>query len=61
MNKITIILALFLTINGFFSLFNYIMPATSGEKVLSLQLWINAILLLATFLPSTVAPFLYSI
>jgi len=52
------ILALFLTINGFFSLTSFLFPSMPSDKILSIQLWINALLLFSVFLPGTVAPFL---
>tara|TARA_B100000927_G_C16143409_1_gene340346 strand:+ start:295 stop:480 length:186 start_codon:yes stop_codon:yes gene_type:complete len=58
MNKYLMILALFLTVNGFFSLTAFLFPTLPADKILSIQLWINALLILALFLPTTVAPFL---
>ena len=58
MNKYLMILALFLTINGFFSLTSFLFPSIPSDKILSIQLWINALLLFSVFLPGTVAPFL---
>ena len=58
MNKNILILALFFTINGFFSLTSFLFPAMPADKILSIQLWINALLLFSTFLPNTVASFL---
>ena len=58
MNKYLWILALFLVINGFFSLTAFLFPTIPADKVLSIQLWINALLLFSTFLPNTVATFL---
>lgn len=58
MNKYLMILALFLTINGFFSLLTFLFPTLPGDKVLPIQLWINALLIFAAFLPGTVAAFL---
>jgi len=52
------ILALFLTINGFFSLLTFLFPTLPGDKVLPIQLWINALLIFAAILPGTVAAFL---
>ena len=39
------ILALFLTINGFFSLLSFLFPTMPADKILPIQLWINALLL----------------
>ncbi len=58
MNKYLWILAFFLVINGFFQLTTYLFPTLPGDKVLSIQLWVNALLIFATFLPNTVATFL---
>jgi len=52
------ILALFLTINGFFSLLSFLFPTMPADKILPIQLWINALLLFSLFLQGTVAPFL---
>ena len=49
MNKYLWILALFLVINGFFQLTTFLFPTLPGDKVLSIQLWINALLIFATF------------
>lgn len=58
MNKYIAIFALFLTINGFFSLSSFVFPSMPVDKILPVQLWINALLLFGLFLPTTVAPFL---
>jgi len=58
MNKNILILALFFTINGFFSLTSFLFPTLPGDKVLSIQLWINALLIFSFLLPGEVAPFL---
>jgi len=58
MNKYIAIFALFLTINGFFSLSSFVFPSMPVDKILPVQLWINALLLFGLFLPATVAPFL---
>ena len=58
MNKYLMILALFLAINGFSSLTSFLFPSIPADKILSIQLWINALLIFALFLPSNVAPFL---
>ena len=58
MNKYLWLLALFLVINGFFQLTTFLFPGIPGDKVLSIQLWINALLLFAAFLPNSVAAFL---
>jgi|TARA_X000000368_G_C22765806_1_gene594891 hypothetical protein len=61
MNKNILILALFFTINGFFSLTSFLFPAMPADKILSIQLWINALLIFSFLLPGTVAPFLQRI
>ena len=61
MNKYLMILALFLAINGFCSLISFLFPTMPADKILSIQLWINALLIFALFLPGTVAPFLSNI
>ena len=61
MNKYLWILALFLVINGFFQLTTFLFPTIPADKVLSIQLWINALLLFAAFLPNSVAAFLPSL
>ena len=61
MNKYLWILALFLVINRFFQLTTFLFPTLPADKVLSIQLWINALLIFSTFLPNTVASFLPSI
>ena len=58
MNKYLMILALFITFNGFFSLLTFLFQTLPGDKVLPIQLWINALLIFAAFLPGTVAAFL---
>ena len=58
MNRYLMILALFITINGFFSLTGFLFPAMPMDKVLPVQLWINALLIFALILPGTVASFL---
>ena len=55
MNKYLMILALFLTINGFFSLLTFLFPTLPGDKVLPIQLWFNGILLFSLLLPTSVA------
>ena len=61
MNKYIMILALFLAINGFFSITSFLFPSMPADKILPVQLWINALLLFALFLPNTVAPFLINL
>lgn len=58
MNKYLMILALFLTINGFFSLLSFLFPTMPADKILPIQLWINALLLFSLFLQGSVASFL---
>lgn len=60
MNKFIIIILAFFAINGFFSLLSFLFPAMPMDKILPIQLWINALLLFALILPGTVATFLYS-
>jgi len=55
------ILALFLAINGFFSIGSFLFPSMPADKILPVQLWVNALLLFGLFLPTTVAPFLISL
>jgi hypothetical protein len=55
------ILALFLAINGFFSLTSFLFPTMKLDKIMPIQLWINALLLFSLFLQSSVAPFLPNI
>lgn len=61
MNKYMMILALFLAINGFFSIGSFLFPSMPADKILPVQLWINALLLFGLFLPSNVAPFLMAL
>ena len=58
MNKYLWILALFLVINGFFQLTTFLFPTMPADKVLPIQLWINALLLFSLFLQGSVASFL---
>ena len=61
MNKFIIVVLAFFAINGFFSLISFLFPTLPMDKILPIQLWINALLLFALMLPGTVATFLYSI
>lgn len=60
MNKFIIFILAFLAINGFFSLLSFLFPTLPIDKILPIQLWINALLLFMLILPGTVASFLYS-
>jgi hypothetical protein len=61
MNKYIVILALFLAINGFFSLTSFLFPTMKLDKIMPIQLWINALLIFSLFLQNSVAPFLPNI
>ena len=58
MNKFLIILLAFLFINGLFTLVSFLFPTMVMDKILPIQLWINAILIFAAILPGNVATFL---
>ena len=58
MNKFLIILLAFLFINGLFTLVSFLFPTMGMDKILPIQLWINAILIFAAILPDNVATFL---
>jgi len=60
MNKFIIFILAFFAINGFFSLISFLFPTMPIDKILPIQLWINALLLFMLILPGTVATFLYS-
>jgi len=56
--SILFILGAFLSINGFFSILGFIVPTLPADKILPIQVWLNALLVFSTFLPSKVARFL---
>ena len=58
MNKFLGILLVFVIINGFSSLTSFMFPTIPVDKIFPIQVWINALLLFAVFLPNSVAPFL---
>ena len=61
MNKFVGILLIFLVTNGFFSLTSFMFPTIPVDKTFPIQIWINALLLFAVFLPNSVAPFLINL
>lgn len=61
MNKYIIIPSLFLAINGLLSITSFLFPIIPVDKILPIQLWINALLLFGLFLPNHVAPFLMTL
>lgn len=61
MNKLLFIILAFVFVNGSFAMMGYIAPTLPMDKILSIQLWINALFLFALFLPSNVGDFLKNI
>ena len=61
MNKYYMILALFFAINGLLSLTGFLFPNVGVDKIMPIQLWLNALLLFAVFLKNNVASFLPNI
>ena len=58
MNKYYMILALFFAINGLLSLSGFLFPNIGIDKIMPIQLWLNALLLFSVFLKNNVASFL---
>tara|TARA_B100000035_G_scaffold99064_3_gene84046 strand:+ start:5687 stop:5872 length:186 start_codon:yes stop_codon:yes gene_type:complete len=58
MNKLVIIVIAFIVLNGGFSLLGYIVPTTPIDKIVPIQLWLNALLIFSCFLPSRRAEYL---
>jgi hypothetical protein len=52
------ILALFFAINGLLSLTGFLFPNLGVDKIMPIQLWLNALLLFSLFLKNSVASFL---
>ena len=61
MNKLVIILIVFIVINGSFSLLGFIAPSVPIDKIAPMQLWVNALLVFACFLDDRRAGYLYNI
>tara|TARA_B100001250_G_C19649680_1_gene722053 strand:+ start:268 stop:438 length:171 start_codon:yes stop_codon:yes gene_type:complete len=55
------ILALFFAINGLLSLSGFLFPNIGIDKIMPIQLWLNALLLFSVFLKNNVASFLPSL
>ena len=49
MNKLLIIVIAFIVLNGGFSLLGFIVPTTPVDKIVPIQLWLNAILVFFLF------------
>ena len=49
MNKLVIIVIAFIVLNGGFSLLGYIVPTTPIDKIVPIQLWLNALLIFSCF------------
>ena len=58
MNRYLIILLLFVLLNGFCMLSNFLFPTLPADKIISMQCWANALLVFATILQNNVAGFL---
>ena len=56
--KISYLLLAFVFFNGLFTLTGFLFPQLPTDKLVPIQLWINAILAFAFFLPNDVASFL---
>ena len=61
MNRIIWTIIIFFVLNGFLSLTGFLFPSIPMEKILPIQLWFNAILLLSLLLPTKVGGFLLNI
>ena len=61
MNKFIMIFAVFFAMNGLLSLTGFLFPTIPTEKILTIQLWMNALLLFCLFLKSSVASWLPTI
>ena len=61
MNKYYMILALFFAIIGLLSLSGFLFPNIGIDKIMPIQLWLNALLLFSVFLKNNVASFLPSL
>ena len=58
MNKLLFIILAFIFVNGSFAMMGFIAPTLPIDKIAPIQLWINASILFALFLPSNVGEFL---